>query len=272
MRAVVTLPFFIAPLCLLLNLASLPATAEADEQQPAATEFLVLGVGALPEYEGSADSRIVPFVVSRFSLFRNEAEIDGLQARLDLHDDPVWRVGPALSVTIPRGADVESATVALLEKRNLAVELGGFVGFRRRYGDAMEGTLSGLVSARRDVTSVHDGWLVTGEIEYFFAARRWLRFGVQLNTTYASPAFMDTYFSIDERDATRSGLPTYSAGGGIKDVGTELISVVSFSEQSGILVRYAYNRLLNDAADSPIVTVDGSRNQNFIGVGYFRRF
>ena len=58
----------------------------------------------------------------------------------------------------------------------------------------------------------------------------------------------------------------------MKDVGAELYSVVSFSERSSILVRYAYNRLLNDAADSPVVTVDGSRNQVFVGVGYFRRF
>ena len=89
---------------------------------------------------------------------------------------------------------------------------------------------------------------------------------------YSAYCTINGIFGIDERGSLVSDLPTYSADAGIKDVGTELYSVVSFSERSGILVRYAYNRLLNDAADSPVVTVDGSRDQVFVGIGYFRRF
>ena len=251
---------------------ALPALSTAQTETPDPAEFWVLGVGSLPEFEGSDDRQLVPFVVSRFSLFGNETEIDGLQARLDLVDHPVWRAGPALSLTIPRGDDVDALAVSMLPTLDLAAELGGFVGFRTPFGNAKEGTLSGLISARRDVAGVHDGWLVTGELEYFFAAARWLRFGLQVNSTYASSDYMQTYFGIDEGGSLVSGLPRYTADSGIKDVGTELYSVLSFSERSGVLVRYAYNRLLNDAADSPVVTVDGSRDQVFVGVGYFRQF
>lgn len=264
-----------SPMCvslLLIAAIGLPGISTAETETPAPADFWVLGVGSLPEFEGSDDTQLVPFVVSRFSLFGRETEIDGLQARLDLVDHPVWRAGPALSLTIPRGDDVDAVAVSMLPELDLAVELGGFVGFRTPFGSAKEGTLSGLISARQDVASVHDGWLVTAELEYFFAAARWLRFGLQVNSTYASSDYMQTYFGIDDSGSLLSGLPSYSADSGIKDVGTELYSVVSFSERSGILVRYAYNRLLNDAADSPVVTVDGSRNQVFIGVGYFRRF
>ena len=260
------------PPLLVLAAIALPVKSFAETEANDPANFWVLGVGSLPEFEGSDDSQLVPFVVSRFSLFGRETEIDGLQARVDLVDHPVWRAGPTLSLTIPRGDDVDAMAVAMLPELDLAVELGGFVGFRTPFGSAKEGTLSGLVSARRDVASVHDGWLVTAELEYFFAAARWLRFGLQVNSTYASSDYMQTYFGVDDNGSLVSGLPSYSAGSGIKDVGTELYSVVSFSERSGVLVRYAYNRLLDDAADSPVVTVDGSRDQVFIGIGYFRRF
>ncbi len=251
--------------------------ANAQEQDPEsrpvrATEFLVVGAARIPEYEGAGDQRTVPFVVSRFYIEDREVEIDGLEARFNLVRDSIWRAGPALSVTIPRGDDASSEAVASLPSIDAAVELGAYVGFRMPFSRATEGTLSGYVFARRDVTGQHDGWLVKTDIEYFFAAARALRFGFALNATYASNSYADTYFSVSDRDAPISGLPVYDARGGLKDVGAEAFSVVSFSEQSGVFLRATYNRLLNDFADSPIVALEGDENQWFYGIGYFRRF
>ncbi|MEM9057655.1 MAG: MipA/OmpV family protein, partial [Pseudomonadota bacterium] len=73
-------------------------------------------------------------------------------------------------------------------------------------------------------------------------------------------------------DALRADLPVYDAGGGLRDIGVDAYSIVSFSERSGVFLRAAFNRLLGDFADSPIVDPEGSANQWFAGVGYFRRF
>lgn len=258
---------------LLLVYGVIGAAAVAAESPARSTSgFVVIGVAEIPEYEGADEPRTVPFVVSRSSLWGNEFEIDGLQARYDVVRHPVWRAGPALSVTIPRGDSAESVPVAQLPSIDLAVELGAFAGFRMPFSSAKEGALSGYVLARRDFTGVHDGWLLTADLEYFFAAARALRFGVAVNATYADDNYADTYFAVTPISATQSGLPSFAAGGGLKDVGLELFSIVSFSEQSGVFLRTAVNRLYGDFADSPIVAVEGNDEQWFYGVGYFRRF
>lgn len=260
---------------LVVDTGSNAAFARDSDSVDSATnpaQFVIVGAGQLPEYEGADEMMTVPFVVSRFSLFGREFEIDGLQFRYDLVEDSVWRAGPALSLTIPRGDDADSAAVARLPEVDLAVELGAYAGFRTPFTAAKEGTLSGYVFARRDVTGAHDAWLVTADLEYFFAAARALRFGFAVNATFVSSEYAETYYSISDADSLVSGLPVFQAGSGLKDVGAEAYSVLSFNERSGIFLRATYNRLLNDFADSPVVALEGDENQWFYGVGYFRRF
>ncbi len=259
--------------CAVVSLMLIAVPVQADmEPSEEPGGFIVLGAAQIPEYEGADEPRTVPFVASRLQLFGREAEVDGLEFRYDLNDDRVWRAGPTLSVSIPRGDNADSAAVALLPEINPALELGAYFGFRTPFGSAREGTLSGYVNARRDVTGVHDGWLVKADLEYFFAVARALRFGVALNATYVSDEYAETYFDVSPADGATAGLPAFSTGGGLRDIGVELYSIVSFSERAGVFLRVANNRLLGDFADSPIVALEGNEDQVFYGVGYFRRF
>ncbi|MEO1085988.1 MAG: MipA/OmpV family protein, partial [Acidobacteriota bacterium] len=80
------------------------------------------------------------------------------------------------------------------------------------------------------------------------------------------------YFSISPESAERTGFAAFDAGSGLKDFGLELYSITSFSEAWGVFARIAWNRLLNDAADSPLITEVGSEDQLFTGVGVFYRW
>jgi outer membrane protein len=256
-------------------LFSTSSTAQENKKESEAENgsgFIVIGAGALPEFEGSEDFRIVPLIVARVEAFGTEIEIDGLQGRLNFVKNSVWRAGAALSVSIPRYDDVTAMRVAALPEVNLAVELGGFVGFQTPFGNATEGTLSGFISARQDVTGNHDGLLITTDIEYFFAANKMLRFGIGVNATYASDKYMETYFSVDAVGAVASTLDEFQAGGGLKDAGAEVYSILSLSQNWGVFSRVSYNRLFNDAANSPVVKAAGSRDQYFFGGGIFYRF
>lgn len=230
-----------------------PDTAHAESDNNLSNGFYVVGVGQLPEYEGAEEFRTVPFVVSRFNLFDREFEVEGLQARYDLVKDPVWRAGPAISLSIPRTDDAESVRVALLPEVDVAAELGGYVGFRTPLSSLKEGMLSGFLFARRDVAGQHDGWLVTADLEYFFAAARALRFGLSINTTFVDDNYADTYFGISNEASAASGLPSFRAGSGLRDVGIEVFSILSFSERSGLFIRGSLNRYTSNFADSPIV-------------------
>lgn len=235
--------------------------------------FLVVGAAALPEFEGADRFRPVPLIVSRFSAFGADIELEGLEARVDLLPHPVWRAGPALGVILPRNESfVDDPAVTQLPDIGTALELGAYIGFRAPFGTLPEGALSGTVTARHDVLEAHSGLTVDAEVEYFFAANRMLRFGIGANASFATADYFDTYFSIDEASALAIGVPSFEASGGARDVGVEVFSILSFSPRWGVFSRVAYNRLLTEAAESPIVEDFGSANQIFAGAGIFWSF
>ncbi len=77
---------------------------------------------------------------------------------------------------------------------------------------------------------------------------------------------MDEFFSIDADNAARSGLRQFEADAGIKDVGFRAFLTYSFSERWSATGVGIYQRLLNDAADSPVTDDEGDPNQFFGGV------
>ena len=73
------------------------------------------------------------------------------------------------------------------------------------------------------------------------------------------------YFGIDGADAARSGLDTFDADAGFKDVGLTLASRYCGREGWGLTGIAAYKRLLDHAEDSPVVDDEGDANQLFAG-------
>ena len=214
----------------------------------------------------------MPFVVSRVQRGGRAFELEGLNARLDVVGDPVVRAGPALGFNLPRTDDADSDVVALLPERNVAVHAGLFGGFALPVDGLREGSLAGTLTVLGDVSGVHDGATATADVELFFAASYMLRFGIGLNATLASDEYMASYFSVSGPDAAATGLSRFDASAGRKDVGAEVYSTLSFSESLEIFSRVAYTRLLGDAADSPIVAIEGNDEQLFFGAGNFWRF
>ena len=78
---------------------------------------------------------------------------------------------------------------------------------------------------------------------------------------------MSTFFSVDARDAAASGLAQYDADGGLKDVWVQPMFVFLFSKKWHLGFGFRYKLLLGDAADSPVVDVQGSKNQFLAGLG-----
>ena len=87
-----------------------------------------------------------------------------------------------------------------------------------------------------------------------------------VNDKYAS-----AFYSIGAADAT-SGLPAYSAAGGINYAGVDATARYYFSETFSIRAFAEWDRLLGDAADSPLVKQRGSADQVEVGLGAAYRF
>ncbi|MGY3438137.1 MULTISPECIES: MipA/OmpV family protein [unclassified Marinovum] len=93
-----------------------------------------------------------------------------------------------------------------------------------------------------------------------------LRFGPR--ATFANDEYAETYFSVP---SSAANLSKYSAEGGLKSVGIELIARQELSDTWAIEGKLGWERLMGDFEDSPI-TRAGSRDQASVGVSLIRQF
>ena len=84
-----------------------------------------------------------------------------------------------------------------------------------------------------------------------------------------SARFNNTYFGVTEEGAAASGLEPYEAGSGITEAGMEFAARYLLNERWGVEGAATWDRLFNDAADSPIVD-RGSPDQYEVRLGITR--
>ena len=85
--------------------------------------------------------------------------------------------------------------------------------------------------------------------------------------TLQSSAAVSPYFSITPTQSIASGLPVYSAAGGVYSYGGGVQARYFWSEQWATHAFLEYERLTGDAANSPLVVQRGSSNQFMYGLG-----
>lgn len=89
---------------------------------------------------------------------------------------------------------------------------------------------------------------------------------------FASSDYMDTYFSVSQSEAQASGLRQFRASGGFKSIGVASRASYDLTDKVKLHVEGGYDRLIGDAARSPIARTSGSRNQFTVGTGLTYRF
>ncbi|MBW2444105.1 MAG: MipA/OmpV family protein [Deltaproteobacteria bacterium] len=217
------------------------------------------GAGMAPDYEGSDDYEFVPIPFARVAFDNGMfVTLQGLTAKANLIPSKIWRLGPMYNYR-PSRSGVDNNKVDRLSNVSDANEVGGFGGFD--YNNWF-----GFLEFLADVGEAHDGWLGTARGGYnYVASKSWtLSFG--LSTTYASGDYMSTYFGVDGADAARSGLRTFNADEGLKDVAFDLGIGCKFTDHISGRFIGQYKMLINDADESSPVTNEGSQHQLFGGL------
>jgi outer membrane protein len=242
--------------------AEIPAMTEAEGKT---TVSIGLGPGIAPDYEGSSDYRVVPipFVSVRFS---NNMSIEWLAntARANLIPSRSWMAGPVLQY-IQKRDDVDNNKVDKLDSVDGSLMAGGFAGFRiDRFSLSLE--------AMQDIADGNDGAIVRLRGGYHVPISKVWSMSLNAFTTWADEDYMEAYFGINQRNSNKSGLKTFDADSGFKDVGFALPITYSPWEHWSIMGAVAYKRLLGDAADSPVVDDEGNANQFISGVLLIYRF
>ncbi|MBK6293643.1 MAG: MipA/OmpV family protein [Rhodoferax sp.] len=78
---------------------------------------------------------------------------------------------------------------------------------------------------------------------------------------------MKTFYGIDAAQSAQSGLARYEVGSGFKHVGASLTAAYTINREWTGVAALRYKRLLGGAADSPIVSSLGDRDQVSTSIG-----
>ncbi|WP_298396298.1 MipA/OmpV family protein [Sphingobium sp.] len=260
-----------------------PALAQEEEQHSSLT--VGLGVAAIPSYEGSDDYRMLPLPQVRGKVKDHSFWTRGASVYVDAIADPEgegwdFELGPMATVRFDRSSikNIRDDAVRALGKRDVAVEVGGFVGIGKTgVITSPYDMLSARVAVAKDVAGAHDSYVVTPQIEYMTPLSRTAFVGMGLSAEYVGKKYGRTYFDISPEDAVASGLPAYDMAGrgsGFKRVSLSLAGGKSLSGDLrkgwALFAAGSYSRMLGDYADSPVVSIAGSKNQwvGAVGIGY----
>ena len=218
-----------------------------------------LGGQLQPEFIGSEDTELGPLwdvdLARGGNPFPFESPDDSFGIRL--FSKGGFTAGPAANVEWKRK---ESEVGAPVGKVNTTVEVGGFA----------EYLVSESIRVRADLRKGlggHDG--LVGAIGADYISRDGDRyvFSIGPRVLLSDDRFQRAYFGVDSAAALASGLPAYRPDGGVYAVAAASGLSYQFNDRWGAFGFARYERLIGDAADSPIVRDLGSRNQLSGGIG-----
>ncbi|ALN71113.1 MULTISPECIES: MipA/OmpV family protein [unclassified Aureimonas] len=224
------------------------------------------GVSTQPAYEGAND-----YIVSGFPIVSLQyLSIPGL-----------FDIG---SRDVTNGGFKIAPSFRFIDKRNAAdyPELRGTraldetyqLGLRAGYEFPIYDTFNVEVyGAARYAFGEAEGFV--GEAGVDFISRPTAQWELKLGptTSFADSEYMSTYFSVTpiESLASFGRLAAYEADSGFKTVGVRGSARYEFRPDWFVNVNAAYDRMVGDAKDSPIVKV-GSEDQFYAGIGLSHRF
>ncbi len=241
----------------------------AAAQQPTADwvfgangEDIVLEFGGggkvRPAYEGADDYTVQPWPVVELHFLRLPflGSIGG-------EPESGFSFAPSFRV-VPDRDDDDHPELTGLDDIDLAVELGGTLSYRM-------GMLRPLVTVRHGFGG-HDGIIGEAGLDFVAEPRPDLSvsFGPRLH--FADSDYLETYLGVTPAEAMpASAFPAFEPDGGVKGAGLEGEAKYRLTRNWAIVGKASYERLLGDAAESPIAE-EGSENQFTAALGLTYRF
>src|SRR4051794_33964053 len=240
-----------------------PVEAEVPVAKPGLQVSVGLGGAYLPDYEGSNDYKPTPLWSLRLgNLYDPETYVSlvGVTLRSNFIPSEHWRLGVTARY-IKDYDNVEDDKVKNVSSTEKALMVGGTVGYDFLAGLKQDAALEldGLADALHG-----NGYTFTPRFRFRTPVSDSLLFEASAEGTYASGDYTENFFGVTPGDAAHSGLHPYDANSGFKDVAFRASLTYALTAHWALTGLGSYERLLGDAADSPIVDDRGSKNQ---GIG-----
>jgi outer membrane scaffolding protein for murein synthesis (MipA/OmpV family) len=247
---------------------------DGDHERKDGWEF-ELGAGAfyVPQYEGSKDYRVqpLPWLSARYTSGDRYVELNGPGLRANVVSGGAFEFGPVLSFEMDRdNSDIDNAAVRRLPEIDGALMAGVFAetGIDLGQGSGLDFSVEALT----DIGGVSDGTTAKFEVGYRRPLNERLMGMVGLSTNWTDDNYAQTYSGVTPAGSLASGLPVYTADGGIQNVELSTGLFYQVTERWSMFGMVSYRRLLGSAAESPLVTHGGSENQGGFALAIVRKF
>jgi outer membrane protein len=260
------------------SLAIVPGLAQSaanNQPQPSGqaaprTWIVTLGAGTEygPSYQGATDQSFSFVPYFNYRRLGEPAELDEPDDNFDF-TLVSWKgleVGPVAGFRDGRSKSDDSA-LAGLNEFDWTIDAGIFAQYwlvPNRFRLRFEG---------REGLGDNKGFLADFYADFFQPVGPNVILSAGPRLTLADASYMRTNFGITPQESAANGsLPPYDIGGGVKSVGFLVAATYQFTDTMSLQVYDRYDRIVGDAADSPIVNRIGSANQNTIGFILRRSF
>ncbi len=217
---------------------------------------LGLGLAVEPAYPGASDHHVRP--VPLVSASCGDFFVVGPQGlRISLIDVGGFRAGPVIGFF---GGRDESDDPRLNGLGNISASVTAGV-----FADYRAGPVDLSMTVRQAVTHTSNGMLGLVGLDYRtpILTDEFI-FDAGPTIEFANGRYNQTWFGVSQTQADQSGLPVYSAGGGIKDVGLHAAVTYLYSEHIMLRLFGNIEQMTGNDANSPIVQ---DKTQSSIGFG-----
>lgn len=253
--------FLTAALTALCGLCAAPAIAQNAAEPALIDSRMTIGLGASvgPSYFGSDDYDVGPWGTVRFDYLRLPGGLS-------------W--GSANSIGVRHGFGLrgsfnyvgsrragDHSELKGLDDVDAAYEVGLGIGYEARDWRAFTDVRYGFGG--------HETFLAEVGADAIYRPTNSLTLSIGPRLDFGTGSYMRTYFGVTEDESVASGLSEYNPSGGLKTVGVEVGARYAISGGWGVEGVATYDRLVDDAADSPITAL-GSEDQFGFRLGVTR--
>ena len=236
--------------CLAASVALQPAAAQ---ERRSIDVRVGLGVEVKPDYPGADEVGFGPLVNVDVRRGDNEFEFEAPDESFgfSIASAGGFKFGPALNLESSRKPSEVGAAVP---KVSTTFEAGGFVQYA--LSDSFR-----LRTELRQGLGGHDG--LVGNVGADFIARDGDKyvFSIGPRVLFSDGQYQRAYFGVTPAVAAATGLPAFRPDGGIYGVGATAGLLFQLGGPWGVYSYARYDRLLEDAEDSPITRSFGSADQ-----------
>lgn len=245
-------------------------------------DWFTIGIGAgfSSSYDGSNDYVPIPapIVQGRLGGIGISPQPAGIAVDVTpqaARGQPDFAIGPAIRFRNDRADNIEDEVVKLAGELDSAFEVGFAASYSVPGVFSRMDSLSFDLRARWDVAGAHDGMVIEPSIAWSRPVGRGTFQSISVNAEIVDDSFADYYYSVSRAQSAASGLPEFSADGGLNSLGVTLFSAFDLDGNAlnggfSVVSISGYSRLIGDAADTPYTTLRGDPDQFFaaFGVGY----